>query len=175
MRNHDGDVVFTYTLFADQADGTYSGIDRTHAHLSIPATFVWACGLEDRPVEVRFRVPEGSGWRVATQLEPTPDPEVFSARDLAYFMDSPVELSDVELREWNVRGPSGPQTIRVAVHHEDSRAALERYTAGVRAVTAEEAGGSASIRHSTTAPTRSSRAICPGWRATAWSIAIRPS
>lgn len=126
MRNHDGDVVVTYTLFADRADGTYSGIDPTHAHLSIPATFVWARGLEDCPVEVGFRVPEGSGWRVATR---------------------------------NVRGPTGPQTIRVAVHHEDSRAALERYTAGVRAVTAEEAGGGASIRHSTTAPTRSSRAI----------------
>ena len=140
VEDHGGEVVFTYTLFANRADFTYSGIDRTHAHLNIPATFVWARGLEDRPVQVRFRVPEGSRWRIATQLDPTPDPEVFSAPDLAYFMDSPVELSDFELREWTVPGPNGPQTVRITVRHRDGRAALERYTAGVRAITAEEAG-----------------------------------
>jgi hypothetical protein len=32
-------VVFEYTLFGDRTDGTYDGIDDTHAHLNMPATF----------------------------------------------------------------------------------------------------------------------------------------
>lgn|GEM_PF-5167511 len=34
---HDGTVKFTYTLFADHADGTYSGVNREHAHLYMGA------------------------------------------------------------------------------------------------------------------------------------------
>ena len=68
VAGHDGTVVFSYTLYADHADGTYSGIDLTHAHLNIPATFAWARGLHDRPVVVTFQPPPESNWRVATQL-----------------------------------------------------------------------------------------------------------
>jgi predicted metalloprotease with PDZ domain len=39
---HRGTVVFSYTLYADRADGTYAGIDATRAHLNMPATFAWA-------------------------------------------------------------------------------------------------------------------------------------
>src|SRR5687768_8491409 len=45
---HDGTVTVTYTLFGDRADGTYAGIDLTHAHLNMPATFMWARRLEGR-------------------------------------------------------------------------------------------------------------------------------
>jgi len=47
IADHDGQVTIKYTLFADRADGTYSQIDRTHAHLNIPATFIWANGFEN--------------------------------------------------------------------------------------------------------------------------------
>jgi hypothetical protein len=52
VAGHDGTVTVTYTLFGDRADGTYAGIDLTHAHLNMPATFMWARGLEARPVRV---------------------------------------------------------------------------------------------------------------------------
>src|SRR5690606_38669126 len=76
---HDGSVQVSYTLFADRADGTYSGIDNTHAHLNMPATFMWARRTEARPIRVTFDVPEGSGWRVATQLVPSSEPTTFTA------------------------------------------------------------------------------------------------
>src|SRR6188768_4087159 len=41
VSGHTGFVRLTYTLFADHADGTYSGIDLSHAHLNIPATFMF--------------------------------------------------------------------------------------------------------------------------------------
>jgi hypothetical protein len=50
---HDGTVTVRYTLFGDRGDGTYAQIDPTHAHLNIPATFLWAAGQDDRPIRVR--------------------------------------------------------------------------------------------------------------------------
>ncbi|MGJ3627436.1 hypothetical protein AB5I41_11575 [Sphingomonas sp. MMS24-JH45] len=46
---HDGTVVLTYTLFGDHGDGTYAQIDASHAHLNIPATLMWATGLDAHP------------------------------------------------------------------------------------------------------------------------------
>src|SRR6185436_14970353 len=51
---HQGTVVVTYTLFADHPDGTYSGIDLTHAHLNMPSAFMWARGLDAAPITIRF-------------------------------------------------------------------------------------------------------------------------
>jgi predicted metalloprotease with PDZ domain len=127
VSGHDGTVRVSYTLFGDRADGTYTGIDRSHAHLNMPATFMWARGLEDRPVVLSVRAPEGSGWRVATQLHPTDDPYRFTAPGLDYFLDSPTEVSAFELREWSVPGPRGAQTVRLAVHHEGTPEEVDRY------------------------------------------------
>ena len=57
VAGHDGTVRMEYTLFGDRVDGTYAAIDNTHAHLNMPATFMWARGLEDRPISVTFRAP----------------------------------------------------------------------------------------------------------------------
>ncbi|MCH7475685.1 MAG: M61 family peptidase, partial [Gemmatimonadetes bacterium] len=122
---HDATVRVTYTLFADRADGTYSQVDPTHAHLNIPATFMWARGLGDREIRITFTPPEGSEWKVATQLFPTDDPMTFTAPNLYYFMDSPAELSDFALREWTVASNGEDQTIRVAVHHDGSDAEVD--------------------------------------------------
>ena len=46
VSGHKGTVVVEYTLFGDRADGTYAGIDATHAHLNPPAALVWAHGFE---------------------------------------------------------------------------------------------------------------------------------
>jgi predicted metalloprotease with PDZ domain len=133
---HGGEVTLTYVLYADWADGTYSGIDRTHGHLNMPATFMWARGLEARPIELTVRVPEGSGWRVATQLVPTEDPLRFTAPDLAYFLDSPTEVSAFWVDEWAVSGGTngGEQRVRVALHHQGTEAEAERYARDVAAI-----------------------------------------
>src|SRR5271156_6866238 len=33
---HNETVIVQYTVFGDHADGTYAGIDETHAHLNLP-------------------------------------------------------------------------------------------------------------------------------------------
>lgn len=138
VAGHDGTVTLTYTLFADRAGGTYSQVDVTHAHMNMPATFMWARGHDGRAIEVRFHPPAGSSWRAATQLFPTDDPWRFTAPDLQYFLDSPTELSDFDLREWQVEGPDGPVTFRFAIHHMGTAAEVDAYVEWVKAVVDEE-------------------------------------
>lgn len=126
VAGHDGTVSATYTLYADRAGGTYSGIDRTHAHLNMPATFMWARGFDDRPVTVTF-APADENWKIATQLVPTDDPYVFTAPDLQYFLDSPTELSDFSLRTWEVESSGSTYTMRLAVHHGGTEEDVDVY------------------------------------------------
>jgi predicted metalloprotease with PDZ domain len=138
VHGHDGTVQFRYTLYGDRADGTYTGIDLSHGHLNMPATFAWARGTETRPIGIRFEVPAESGWKVATQLEPTDDPYTFRAPHLDYFLDSPTELSDWDERTWTVQRNGEPQTIRLVVHHQGTDAELDAYAEMAQKVTAEQ-------------------------------------
>ena len=141
VRGHDGTVTVTYTLFGDRADGTYAAIDRSHAHLNIPATFMWARGLDARPIRVAF-APADSSWRVATQLFPTRDRYTFTAPGLQYFLDSPTELSAHDLREWTEPWPHGgePPVIRLAVHHLGTTQEVDQFEGMVRKVVREAIG-----------------------------------
>jgi predicted metalloprotease with PDZ domain len=137
IANHDGEVTVNYTLFGDRADGTYSQIDRTHAHLNIPATFMWAVGHEQRPVKVEF-VPFSSKWKVATQLKSTKNKYVFTAPNLAYFMDSPTELSDHQVKSWLVNSNGKDYKINLAVHHNGIDADLVEFARKAKAIVAEQ-------------------------------------
>lgn len=139
VTGHAGSVVFTYTLFADRADGTYAGIDPTRAHLNIPATFAWAPGLESRPIEVTFH-PASPAWKVATQLQPTSDPWTFRAPNLQYFMDSPTHLGAIDLREWNVTSGGRTQTVRLALNHLGTPEQATQFTDLTKRVVNEMAG-----------------------------------
>jgi predicted metalloprotease with PDZ domain len=126
---HDGFVRFEYTLFANRGDGTYSQVDESHAHLNIPATFVYARNYMHRPIELKVQVPEGSNWKVATQLKEL-DPSTFYAPNGYYFIDSPIEMSDYHLRERMVDG----QLIQLALHTPASDSEVNAYFAKVMAI-----------------------------------------
>lgn len=119
---HDGTVIFEYTLYANRAGGTYSGIDESHAHLNIPATFAWARNLGHRPIEVHYNLPEDSNWKVATQMKDMGN-DTFWAPNTYYFMDSPTEIADYHLRERMVDG----QNIRLALHTPASDEEVDSY------------------------------------------------
>lgn len=139
VAGHDGTVRLRYTLFADRADGTYSQVDRTHAHLNAPATWMWARGMEQRPVRVTFtELPPG--WAIATQLFPTREAHAFTAPDFQYFMDSPVMAAELDIRTWAVTSGGRTQTIRLAMHHAGTREEVDRYVAMIERVVREQAG-----------------------------------
>ena len=140
VAGHDGTVRFTYKVFGDRVDGTYLGIDVTHAHLNMPASLMWGAGLERRSATVRFEPPAGSDWRVATQLYPSDDPLTFTAPNLQYLLDSPAELSEFMERSFTVADPAHPghaPTFRVVVHHDGTAAELDRFAGDIERTVTE--------------------------------------
>jgi predicted metalloprotease with PDZ domain len=133
VSDHSGVVRVRYKVFGDQIDGTFLGIDSTHAHLNIPAALMWARGLEERSVRIMFDGP--AGWKVATQLKPTDHPRTFTAPNLHYLVDSPTELSNFTLRTFHVE-----QEFRIALHHTGTDADAQRFVAAVEKIVREERG-----------------------------------
>jgi predicted metalloprotease with PDZ domain len=131
--SHRGTVRVRYKVFGDLLNGTHLAIDTTHAHLNIPASLMWARGLEGRPVRVTFDAPPQ--WKIATQLHPTADPRTFTAANLHYLVDSPTELSAFTLRTFTV-----DREFRVALHHDGSDADADRFAASLQRIVRETRG-----------------------------------
>ena len=126
-----GSVRVRYKVFGDQVDGTFLGIDTTHAHINIPAALMWARGLEGRSVRVTF---DGlPSWNVATQLHATADPRTFAAPNLQYLIDSPTELSSFRLRTFRV-----DREFRIALHHGGIEAEADRFAEAVEKIVREQ-------------------------------------
>ncbi len=139
VTGHDGTVRLVYKLFGDLVDGTYLAVDESHAHLNMPATFMFGVGLEHRPIRVTFSLPPGLGWKVATQLYATSDPETFTAPNLQYFMDSPTECSHFVRSTFSLPNPDGrPVEFRVVVHADASQADVDALARLVRRLVQEE-------------------------------------
>ncbi|MBC8766529.1 M61 family metallopeptidase [Arenibacter sp. BSSL-BM3] len=137
ISGHDGEVKISYTLFANRGDGTYAQIDETHAHLNIPATFMYVTHLEDRKIEVDFRVREDLNWKVATQM-PKLMGNTYTAPNLQYFMDSPTEISNYGLRQFTVDNNGQQQNIQFVLHHNGTEAELDTYFEQVKKVVLAE-------------------------------------
>src|SRR5213080_786352 len=92
VAGHGGSVTVGYKVYGDRVDGTYLAVDETHAHINMPAAIMWAHGLDNRPATLTFEEPAGMRWQVATQLHASSSPLEFTAPNLQYLMDSPVEF-----------------------------------------------------------------------------------
>ena len=135
---HDGTVRVRYRVFGDRVDGTYLGIDASHAHINGPAALMWARGLDHRTSRVTFEQPAGRSWTIATQLFPTADPLTFTAPNLQYLLDSPMEFGPGAIESFKApmadRDTSEPPTIRVALHHTGTSADVAPFVDGVRRI-----------------------------------------
>ncbi len=132
----DGTVRVSYTVFGDRTDGTYLGVDHSHAHINMPALFMWARGMDTAPI--RLTLHPRAGWRIATQLVPTGDSTVFTAPNLQWFMDSPVEVGPVTFRIWSDSSGGRKSTWRLAVHHLGTEAQVDTFATMAKKVVAEE-------------------------------------
>ena len=136
VAGHDGTVRVQYTVWGDRIDGTYLSIDHSHARMNMPATFMWAHGMETAPI--RLAIHPQPGWSVATQLVPTADSTVFTAPNLQWFMDSPTEVGPVTWRQWTGTYNGKASTWRIAVHHLGTEAQVDTFVTMVKRVVAEE-------------------------------------
>ena len=133
ITGHDGTMNLEYTLFGNRADGTYTQIDQTHAHLNIPATFMFSESLKERPIEVTFDTEDHPDWKIATQLKQLED-DKFYAPDLYYFMDSPTEISDFDSREFELDG----ELIKFILHHPGTEQELDQYWEQVKEIVKQQ-------------------------------------
>jgi predicted metalloprotease with PDZ domain len=132
--DHGASLTVRYKVFGDRVDGTYLGVDPTHAHMNMPASILWARGLDDRPVHLTFIPPAGVQWTVATQLYPGATRLEFTAPNLQYLMDSPTEFGPVDIRQFAV----DDHVFRFAVHHTGTAEEIDRFTGDVRKIVAAE-------------------------------------
>jgi predicted metalloprotease with PDZ domain len=117
VSGHDGTVRISYRIFGDHGNGTFFAVDTTHAHLNMPAAFMWSPGHENQPIRITFVPPADAKWKAGTQLFPTAEPLTFTAPNLQYFMDSPVELADFMTSSFSVPNADGtPASFRLVVH-----------------------------------------------------------
>ena len=138
INQHGDTVTVKYKIYGDRVDGTYLAIDTTHVHMNMPAAIMWARGFDDAPATLTFSPPgpgvAGRAWTVATQLHPGSTPFEFTAPNLQYLMDSPVEFGPIVMRQFSV----GSRTFRFAAHHTGTDAELDRYMQDVERVVREE-------------------------------------
>lgn len=133
ISGHNGTVNIKYTLFANRADGTYSQVDETHAHLNIPATFIYSEDLKQRPIEVTFNTDAYPEWKIATQLKHL-EGNKFMAPNLYYFMDSPTEISNFDLRQFELEG----ENIRFVLHHRGTEQEFDEYFEQVKEIVVQQ-------------------------------------
>ncbi len=133
---HAGTVVVRYKVFGDRVDGTYLSVDTSHLHMNMPAAIMWARGMDDRPITLTLTPPRAAGraWTAATQLHPGSAPLQFTAPNLQYLIDSPVEFGPIAMRQFSMDG----HTFRFAAHHTGSDGELDRFLQDVQRVVREE-------------------------------------
>ncbi|TDE17551.1 M61 family metallopeptidase [Dyadobacter psychrotolerans] len=136
--NSDGFVKVQYTLYANHPDGTYAGIDPSSIQLNAPASFMWIKGLEKAPVEIKFDLPSDKKWTIATQLRPSENQNIFTAPDLQYFMDSPVKIGSLVIKEWDLANPDKKNyRFRLALEATGSDSLISSFAGKIKKVTQE--------------------------------------
>ena len=133
VNEHDGTVIVSYTIFANRGGGTYAQVDETHAHLNIPATFMFAKSHVENPIEITFYPRKDLNWKVATQLKKESE-NTFFAPNFQYFMDSPTEISNHQIRSFEV----DKQQINFILHHNGTDAELNEYFEKVKKIVLQE-------------------------------------
>lgn len=137
VNSNDGTVHVSYTLFANRGGGTYAQVDETHAHLNIPATFMFAPSHAENPVQVTFTPRKDLNWKIATQLKKEAE-NIYWAPNLQYFMDSPTELSNHQIRSFEVPSNGKNYTVNFVLHHNGTEAELDDYFEDVKAIVLQQ-------------------------------------
>lgn len=125
VRKHDGTVRFSYTVWGDRIDGSYLSIDHAHAHMNMPATFMYVAGMSTAPIKLTIH--PRTGWKIATQLAPTRDSLVYTAPNFQWFMDSPIEVGPITTRTWTRTINGKTSTWRIALHSLAKEAQVDSF------------------------------------------------
>ena len=134
---HGDAVKVSYTLFANWTDGTYASVDPSHAHLNMPAAFMWVVGQDKRPIRFQFNDLDKYGWKVATQLK-NEGAGIYNAPNMQYMMDSPTELSAYKVNSWDVDNNGKKEKINISIHSDDDQSVIDAFAKQIGRMVLEE-------------------------------------
>jgi VCBS repeat-containing protein len=140
IAQHPDVVKVSYTLFGNWTDGTYASIDPSHAHLNMPAVFLWIANpdQDQRPIKFEFDDLDKYGWKVATQLKHE-GANIYTAPNMQYMMDSSTELSNFKETSWDVTNTDGKkERINLTIHSADDQPVIDNFGKMVQKVVQEE-------------------------------------
>lgn len=101
IANHNGTINIEYMLFARNGDGIHSAINEKLSLLNPHSIFLYIDKLKSRPVEVKLTNFENYGWNISTQLKKKRN-NLYRASDLEDLLDSPILLSNHEVKEFRI-------------------------------------------------------------------------
>lgn len=102
-RGDADEVIVSYRVYCNEARLRTRHVDATHAFLSPSAVMMYHPPFRDESLTVRIEAPEH--WRIACGLDPDPaDPRTLRAPNYDVLVDSPIEVGEHDLIEFDVEG-----------------------------------------------------------------------
>jgi predicted metalloprotease with PDZ domain len=103
------DLKLHYEAYANEDDVFSAVLDSRHAFLNFALLLFYLPRERQRPVRVRFLLPEG--WKLVTMLDDGPQPGEYQAPDYDHLADSPAEAGSFQEYDYQQNGA----TYRVTV------------------------------------------------------------
>lgn len=97
------EVTVQYRVFANELTVRTNHLDATHGYFNGAALFYYIPEFQQHPIRVTIQPPNPT-WRIATALPPTDQPNTFEATDFDTLVDSPFEVGQHQLYEFEVLG-----------------------------------------------------------------------
>lgn len=95
-------ISFSYRVYCNELTVRTSCVNSDHAFISSSGVFMFIRGFEDRRCELKIDLP--AGWKnISTGLEKNSE-NIFSADNYDIFIDSPVEIGNQNILEFEIRG-----------------------------------------------------------------------
>ncbi len=136
----DGETfTLSYTLYANRADGTYSGISDDFVLLNMPATMMWTDAMISSPAKIAFDLKGKGQWKIGTQLKALDSAKhIYFAPDFQSLMDSPCLIGDLKFTHLEFDQDEMPE-ISMAIYTNDSDADIETLKVHTQNIVLEQA------------------------------------
>lgn len=95
-------ITIRYRIFANELTVRTNHLDETHGYFNGSALFFYVPGFEKQPIQVKINPPK-STWNVTTPL-PQVAQNIFEAKDFDTLVDSPFEIGEQKIYEFEVLG-----------------------------------------------------------------------
>jgi len=122
-----------YQIFSDVAGPYGAQFDSHHAFFNLAEILCYIEGARNGPVEIEFRN-TAAGWKIATPLQP--EGSGFSAANYDQLVDSPVEISNFNERDFDATCGK----YRVIVDADDAQAFFDKIISPIQRIVSAEAG-----------------------------------